>query len=191
MKSRCEWAIHDPLFLDYHDNEWGVPVHDDRRLFEMLVLEGAQAGLNWRMILKRRKNYRRAFQGFDPEKIAAFTKTDIDRLMNDPGIIRNRRKIESAVRNAQALLTVIDEEGSFNSFIWNLAGTNTRHNSWTSMTEIPSKDHRSDTMSRELKKRGFSFAGSTICYAFMQSVGMVNDHVVGCFRHDELMTGSR
>lgn len=186
MKSRCEWAGSDPLYLAYHDEEWGVPAHDDRHLFEMLVLEGAQAGLSWLTILRKRQNYRRAFLNFDPGKVAAFSPADVERLLSDPGIVRNRRKIEAAVNNARRVLEVVREYGSLDAFLWRFVDHRPRQNAWQSLSEVPARSEQSDLMSRELKRRGFTFVGSTICYAFMQAVGMVNDHTVGCFRHAEV-----
>jgi DNA-3-methyladenine glycosylase I len=186
MKSRCEWVGSDPLYIAYHDEEWGVPAYDDRHLFEMLLLEGAQAGLSWLTILRKRENYRKAFHGFDPEKIAAYSQRDIQRLLNDPGIVRNRLKIESAIKNARGVLDIIREFGSFSSYLWRYVNNIPRQNAWESLSEIPARTEHSDMMSKDLKKRGFNFVGSTICYAFMQSVGMVNDHVVGCFRYAEV-----
>jgi DNA-3-methyladenine glycosylase I len=185
-KNRCPWSTSDPLYLKYHDCEWGTPVHDDRRLFEFLILEGAQAGLSWITILKRRENYRRAFHGFDPQIIAAYSEADVARLLADPGIIRNRLKIESAIRNARCALRAAEEFGSFDAFIWRYVDHRPIQNGWRSLADLPATTGRSDTMSRDLKKRGFNFVGSTICYAFMQAVGMVNDHVVDCFRFAEL-----
>lgn len=186
MKSRCEWCGSDPLYLVYHDEEWGVPARDDRHLFEMLVLEGAQAGLSWLTILKRRENYRRAFHGFDPEKVAAFSPADVERLLADPGIVRNRLKVEAAVRNAGRVLEIVREYGSLGAFLWRFVDHSPRQNAWHSLREVPARTAQSDLMSKELKRRGFNFVGSTICYAFMQAVGMVNDHTLGCFRHDEV-----
>jgi DNA-3-methyladenine glycosylase I len=186
MKGRCEWCGSDPLYVSYHDDEWGIPVHDDRRLFEKLVLEGAQAGLSWLTILRKRENYRRAFHGFDPNRIAAYSHTDIQRLLQDAGIVRNRLKIESAIHNARRALEIIREYGSFSSFLWRYVDHIPRQNAWTSMSELPARTEQSDMMSKDLKKLGFKFVGSTICYALMQSVGMVNDHVVGCFRYAEV-----
>lgn len=186
MKNRCEWSGSDPLYLAYHDEEWGVPSHDDRHLFEMLVLEGAQAGLSWLTILRKRENYRRAFQNFDPWKVAAFSQADIERLLADPGIVRNRRKIEAAVNNAGRVLEVAGEFGSVAAFLWRFVDYRPRQNAWLSVREVPARTEQSDLMSKELKRRGFSFVGSTICYAFMQAVGMVNDHTMGCFRHGEV-----
>jgi DNA-3-methyladenine glycosylase I len=195
MKSRCEWCGDDPLYVAYHDDEWGVPVHDDRRLFEKLVLEGAQAGLSWLTILRKRENYRQAFDGFDPEKVATYTSADVRRLLADPGIVRNRLKIESAIHNAKLVLAVTKEFGSLSSFLWRFVDNIPGQNSWTSLDELPSQTEQSDAMSKDLKKRGFKFIGSTICYSLMQSVGMVNDHVFGCFRYTEVKkmssTGSK
>ena len=185
-KNRCEWAGGDPLYLKYHDREWGTPLHDDRRLFEFLVLEGAQAGLRWLTILRKRDRYRKAFDRFDPRKVARYSAADVRRLLADPGIVRNRLKIESAIRNARGVLAIVEEFGSFDSFIWRYVDGQPKQNAWRSLAQLPSRTVLSDRMSKELKKRGFSFVGTTICYAFMQAVGMVNDHVVGCFRHEEL-----
>ena len=186
MKSRCEWCLGDPLYLKYHDTEWGVPLHDDRRLFEFLILDGAQAGLSWLTILKKRENYRKAFDGFDPRKIARYTARDIRRLMNDAGIVRNQLKIESAIRNARAMLKLVNEFGSFDAYLWRHLGDKPRRNAWHSLSQIPASTELSDIISKDLKKRGFNFVGSTIVYAFMQAAGLVNDHVVGCFRHKEV-----
>ena len=186
MKYRCEWSGSDPLYIAYHDKEWGVPVHDDRHLFEMLVLEGAQAGLSWLTILRKRENYRRAFHGFDPKKIAAYSHADMRRLMEDSGIVRNRLKIESAIQNSRRALDIVKEAGSLSSFLWRYVDNVPRQNAWTSLGELPARTEQSDGMSKDLKKLGFKFVGSTICYAFMQAVGMVNDHVVGCFRYAEV-----
>ena len=179
---RCGWATSDPLYLAYHDEEWGVPLHDDRRLFEMLILEGAQAGLSWITILKRREGYRRAFDGFDAEKIARYGEEDVARLLTDPGIIRNRAKVEATIKNAQAYLNVVEETGSFDAYLWGLVGGKPRINRWKVLKEIPPETPESKAMSKELKRRGFGFVGSTICYAFMQAVGMVDDHVATCFK---------
>ena len=186
MKCRCEWCGCDPLYVAYHDDEWGVPVHDDRRLFEMLVLEGAQAGLSWLTILRKRENYRQAFHGFDPKQIAAYSQADVRRLLKDSGIVRNRLKIESAIQNAGAALDIIKKAGSFSSFLWRYVDNVPRQNAWTSLSELPARTEQSDAMSKDLKKLGFNFVGSTICYAFMQAVGMVNDHIASCFRHAEV-----
>ncbi len=184
--NRCGWCTSDPLYQAYHDGEWGVPAHDDRRLFEMLILEGAQAGLSWLTILKKREAYCRAFDDFDVQKVAHYGPRQIQRLLNDAGIVRNRRKIESAIRNAGAFLDIQSEFGSFDAFIWRFVDTTPRQNAWTSLAQIPARTQESDAVSKELKKRGFNFVGSTICYALMQAVGMVNDHVIGCFRYDEV-----
>ncbi|MDD4870110.1 MAG: DNA-3-methyladenine glycosylase I [Kiritimatiellae bacterium] len=186
MKKRCTWCGSDPLYISYHDQEWGVPVHDDRHLFEFLVLEGAQAGLSWLTILKKRENYRKAFRAFDFERIARYGRQDITRLLNDPGIVRNRLKIEAAIKNAQGVLAIRQEFGSLDAFLWCYVDGTPLQNTWKHMSELPAKTKESDQMSKDLKKRGFNFAGSTICYAFMQAVGMVNDHLVGCFRHAEV-----
>ncbi len=183
---RCGWTGEDPLMISYHDEEWGVPLHDDRRLFEFLVLEGAQAGLSWRTVLRKRENYRRAFHGFDPVRVARYGENDVARLLSDPGIIRNRAKIESAVSNARRVLDVSAEFGSFASYLWRFPGGKPIVNRFRSLSELPSTSRESDAMSRELRKRGFRFAGPTICYAFMQAVGMVNDHLVHCFRYGVL-----
>lgn len=181
--NRCSWATSDPAYFAYHDEEWGVPLHDDRRLFEMLVLEGAQAGLSWLTILKRRENYRRAFDGFDPQVVARYGDTESARLLGDAGIIRNRLKIKSAVTNARAFLKVQEEYGSFDHYIWDFVDGRPVQNAWTRLDELPARTALSDTLSKDLKRRGFSFVGSTICYAHMQATGMVNDHLVSCFRH--------
>ena len=182
--SRCTWVGSDnPLMLEYHDREWGVPVHDDRRHFEFLVLEAAQAGLSWSIVLKKRDGYRRAFSHFDPRKVAGYTKTRIQKLTADSSIVRNRLKIEAAVRNARAFLAIQDEFGSFDAYCWRFVDGRPRRNRWKTMREIPATSRESDAFSKDLKRRGFSFVGSTVMYAHMQAVGMVNDHLVGCFRH--------
>ena len=184
---RCEWAgTADPLYLEYHDAEWGVPSHDDRHLFEMLVLEGAQAGLSWSTILKKRENYRRAFAGFDAAKVARFDAKAVERLMGDAGIVRNRLKIESSVNNAERVQEVQRGFGSLDAYLWTFVGGQPIVNRWKQMTDLPAETAESRAMSKDLKKRGFRFVGPTVCYAFMQAVGMVNDHVVNCFRFDEL-----
>lgn len=188
MKTRCDWCGSDPLYVDYHDHDWGVPVYDDRLLFEMLSLEGAQAGLSWLTILKKRQNYKKAFADFNIKKIAAFTAKDVERLLADAGIVRNRLKIESVIKNARATLLIQKEFGSLSDFLWSFVDHTPIHNSWQSLKEMPARTEQSDAMSRELKKRGLNFVGSTICYAFMQAVGMVNDHVADCFRHQPLKT---
>jgi DNA-3-methyladenine glycosylase I len=180
---RCSWA-RTPLGVAYHDLEWGVPVHDDRVFFEFLTLEGAQAGLSWETILNKRDAYRRAFAGFDPALVARFTPKQVERLLKDPGIVRNRLKINSAVGNAKAFLAVQQEFGSFDAYIWGFVGGAPRVNRWRTLTQVPPRTPESDALSRDLLKRGFKFVGSTICYAFMQAVGMVNDHTVDCFRYE-------
>ena len=191
MLKRCNWAGTDELYLKYHDREWGLPLHDDRRLFEMLILEGAQAGLSWSTILKKRENYRRAFAQFDPQKVAGFNQRQIEKLITNPGIVRNRLKIESAVKNARAYLKVQQEFGSFNQYIWKFSGGKPIINAWHSLKELPAHTGESDAMSKDLRKRGFTFVGSTICYAFMQAIGMVNDHLVDCFRYGEINKAQR
>ena len=184
---RCVWATGDELYLTYHDTEWGVPVYDDRKLFEMFILEGAQAGLSWLTVLRRRENYRKAFDGFAPRTMAHWDRERIETLRHNPGIIRNRLKIEGARSNARAFLKVVTEYGSFSDFIWSFVNGRTIQNSWKNVQDIPQNTPESDRMSKELKRRGFKFAGPTICYAFMQAVGLVNDHTVDCFRHKELV----
>ncbi|KAA5545426.1 DNA-3-methyladenine glycosylase I [Roseiconus nitratireducens] len=179
---RCPWA-QGSQYIAYHDQEWGVPVHDDRRLFEFLILEGAQAGLSWITILKKRENYRRLFDGFDPERVARFNRKKIEKLMSDAGIVRNRLKIESTVSNASSFLQIQSEVGSFDEYIWQFVQGRPKQNAWRRMQDVPSKTAESDAMSKDLKRRGFRFVGTTICYAFMQAVGMVNDHLVTCPRH--------
>ena len=183
MKTRCEWCGTDPLYVAYHDHEWGVPTHDDRLLFEFLILEGAQAGLSWLTILKKRDNYRKAFHAFDCERIAKYTEADVARLLKDSGIVRNRLKLESAIKNARGVVGIQEDYGSLASYLWRYVEGIPIQNSWKSMAELPVNTELSDMMSKDLKKRGFNFVGSTICYAFMQAVGMVNDHTVDCFRH--------
>lgn len=183
---RCDWCGNNPLYVQYHDVEWGEPVHDDRTHFEFLLLDGAQAGLSWLTILRKRENYRRAFDGFNPRKIADYGEAKLAILLNDTGIVRNRQKIVSAVKNARAFLAMQDEFGSFDAYIWQFTGGRTIHNAWQSTAEIPALTAESEAMSWALKRRGFSFVGPTICYAYMQSAGMVNDHVVNCFRYAEL-----
>ena len=180
---RCTWATHDPLMTQYHDWEWGVPVHDDTRLFEMLILEGAQAGLSWQTVLNRREGYRAAFEGFDIERVAAFTEDDVERLMLDPGIIRHRGKIVATIGNARAALKVRAEFGSLDQFLWQFVNGTPVVNKWRSHQQIPAQTPASEALSAALRKRGFKFVGPTICYAFMQAVGMVNDHTLYCFRH--------
>ncbi len=183
---RCSWANSTPLYLAYHDREWGVPLHQDRRLFEMLILEGQQAGLSWRTILEKRANYRRAFDRFDPRKVAEYDRAKVRALLADPGIVRNRLKVESAIQNAKAFLELQGEFGSFDAYVWRFVQGKPKLGSFRALEEIPSRTPESDALSAELKKRGFNFVGSTICYAFMQATGMVNDHVVSCFRFREL-----
>ena len=186
-KKRCSWVgVDDRLMLQYHDREWGVPVHDDRKHFEFLVLEGAQAGLSWTIVLKKREGYRRAFDGFDPEKVARFSARRIEKLALDSGIIRNRMKIEAAVRNARAFLKIEEELGSFDSYCWRFVDGRPKLNRWKTTRQIPATSPESDAFSKDLKHRGFSFVGSTVVYAHMQAVGMVNDHLVDCFRYREL-----
>lgn len=179
---RCAWSGSDPLYIRYHDEEWGVPVHDDRRLFEMLVLEGAQAGLAWITILRKREAYRRAFEGFEPERVAAFTEADVTRLLADPGIVRNRLKVASAIDNAQAFLKVQEEFGSFDAYLWPFVGGAPQINTWEHQRQVPAQTPEAEALSRDLKRRGFRFVGPTIMYAFMQSVGMVDDHVADCWK---------
>jgi DNA-3-methyladenine glycosylase I len=181
---RCSWCTNDQLYIDYHDNEWGKSLHDDRKLFEMLILEGAQAGLSWMTILRKRENYRKAFDHFDPKKIARYDRRKVRTLLKNEGIVRNRLKIESAIANAKAFLAVQKEFGSFDRYIWQFVGGKQKRNAWNSVHEIPARTAESDAMSKDLKKRGFTFVGSTICYAFMQAVGMVNDHTVDCWRYN-------
>jgi len=183
---RCGWSVNDPIYIEYHDSEWGIPVHEDQKLFEFLVLEGAQAGLSWLTILKKREGYRKAFAEFDPEKVAGFTEKKIEKLLQDASIIRNNLKVRSAVTNAKAFLKVQEEFGSFDKYIWQFTDGKVIHNKWKSLKEIPARTKESDTMSKDLIARGFKFVGSTIMYAHMQATGMVNDHVVECFRYKEL-----
>jgi DNA-3-methyladenine glycosylase I len=183
---RCGWSLGDPLYRAYHDREWGVPLHDDRRLFELLCLEGAQAGLAWITILRKRAGYRRAFDRFDPRKVSGYGAAKIRSLMADPGIVRNRLKVHAAIQNARAFLALRKELGSFDRFLWSFVEGAPRTNAWKSLREVPPRTPESDALSRALRQRGFTFVGSTICYAFMQSAGLVNDHVVDCFRHAEL-----
>jgi DNA-3-methyladenine glycosylase I len=182
---RCSWATTEPN-ISYHDEEWGVPVHDDRKLFEFLILEGAQAGLSWTTILNKRENYRKAFDGFRTEKIARYGERDIKRLLNDPGIVRNRLKIAAAIQNAKAFLVIRKEFGSFDAYLWSFVDGKPKQNRWRRMAQVPARTTESDAMSRDLSRRGFKFVGSTICYALMQATGMVNDHLVSCPRHAQL-----
>ena len=180
---RCAWCGEDPLYQAYHDREWGVPLHDDRALFELLILEGAQAGLAWITILRKREGYRAAFRNFDPATVAAFDADDAARLLADPGIVRNRLKIHAAIGNARAFLDLQAEFGSFDAWLWRFVDGRPIHNTWASLKDVPVRTAVSDALSKALQKRGFRFVGSTICYAFMQSAGLVNDHLTGCFRH--------
>jgi DNA-3-methyladenine glycosylase I len=184
--TRCAWLGDNPLMLAYHDEEWGVPLHDDLRHFEFLVLDAFQAGLSWAIVLKKREGFRKALDGFDPKKIARYTKRSVERLVKDAGIIRNRQKIEATISNAKAFLRIQEEFGSFDEFIWRLAGGKTKQNRWRTLERLPASTKQSDQMSKALKERGFKFVGSTICYAYMQAAGMVNDHIVKCFRYKEL-----
>ena len=186
MVARCQWAGKDPLSIQYHDEEWGVPEHDDRKLFEFLILEGAQAGLSWQTILRKRGNYLRAFDGFDARKIAAYGDTKVSELLSDSGIVRNRLKIAATVQNARAFLEVQREQGSFDAYVWSVVDDKPMKNAWTTFEELPARSSESEAMSKDLVKRGFRFVGPTICYAFMQAMGLVNDHVVGCFRYSEV-----
>ncbi len=185
---RCDWSAfsNDPLMLQYHDTEWGVPVHKDRTLFEFLVLEGAQAGLNWQTVLNKRENYRKAFARFDPVKVASYGKDDVKRLLGNPGIIRNRLKVEATITNAQRFLEARKEFGSFDKYAWRFVGGKPIKHGYKSLSQIPATTNESDLMSKDLRKRGFKFVGSTICYAFMQAVGMVNDHTTNCFRYGKV-----
>jgi DNA-3-methyladenine glycosylase I len=180
---RCPWGDGDPLYVSYHDDEWGVPTHDDQALFEMLILEGAQAGLSWITVLKKRDNYRRAFSDFDARRIARYDTRRVERLLANDGIIRNRLKIESTIKNARAFLSVQEECGTFDRYVWGFVDGRPLRNRWARLKDVPASTSQSDAMSKDLKRRGFSFVGSTICYAFMQATGMVNDHLVGCFRY--------
>jgi DNA-3-methyladenine glycosylase I len=187
-RKRCEWApVNDPAYLAYHDEEWGVPSRDDRHLFEMLVLEGAQAGLSWSTILKKREGYRRAFADFDPAKVARFTPAEVERLLTDPSIVRNRLKVESAVNNAERVLEVQRQHGSLETYLWSFVDGSPIVGRWASMWDIPAETAESRTMSKDLKRRGFRFVGPTVCYAFMQAAGLVNDHVEDCYRYREIL----
>ena len=186
MNIRCAWAGTDPIYVEYHDTEWGIPLHDDRKLFEFLLLDGFQAGLSWITILKKRSNYRKAFDHFEPGKMATYDLYKVKELLANKGIIRNRLKIEAASQNAKSFLAVQKEFGSFDKYIWQFTGSQTIKNAWKTMAEIPAQTNVSAAMSKDLKKRGFKFVGPTICYAFMQAAGMVNDHVVDCFRHHQV-----
>ena len=187
MKNRCEWCGRDELYVKYHDIEWGLPVHDDRVHFEMLILEGAQAGLSWITVLRKRENYRKAFDNFDVNKVAKYTEKRIEKLLLNPGIIRNRLKVRSAVTNAQAFIIVQKEFGSFDKYIWQFVNNEPIINKWKKMSDLPATSKESDALSKDLKMRGFKFIGSTIMYAHMQAIGMVNDHTINCFRYKEVM----
>ena len=188
-KVRCEWATNgSQVDIEYHDNEWGVPVHSDKKLFELLLLETAQAGLSWSIILKKREGYRRAFDDFDADKVANYDQRRIEQLVADPSVIRNRLKIQSAISNAKAFIKLQQEYGSFDSYLWSFVDGKPRHNHWKSLIEVPSRTEISDVLSKALKKKGFVFVGSTICYSLMQAVGMVNDHIVQCFRYKDLIS---
>ena len=187
MRRRCEWAAEgDPLYVAYHDEEWGAPSHDDRHLFELLTLEGAQAGLSWATILRKREGYRAAFEEFDPERVARFNRRRIERLLRDPSIVRNRLKVESTVNNAQRIIAVQEELGTFDAYVWQFVGGEPIVGRWRTFRDLPSQTQESKAMSNDLKKKGFRFIGSTVCYAFMQAAGLVNDHVTTCFRYREL-----
>ena len=185
-KTRCAWATGGKLMMDYHDKEWGVPVHDDKKLFEFLILEGAQAGLNWTTILSKRENYRKAFSGFDPAKVAKFGIADVERLLADSGIVRNKLKVQAAISNAQKVVEIQKEFGSFDAYIWQFVRNKPIKHAFKLLSQIPATTKESDEMSKDLKKKGFKFAGPVICYSFMQAVGMINDHVVDCFRYNEV-----
>ncbi len=187
MKTRCAWAGKDPLYIQYHDTEWGVPLYDDRKLFEFLILEGMQAGLSWLTILRKREHFRRALDHFDPEKIARYDETKVQQLLNDPGIIRNAAKIRAAINNARAFLNLQEEFGSFSAYLWRFVDGKPIVHRWRRLEDIPTRSPESDALSRDLKQRGFKFVGTTICYAHMQAVGMVNDHLVDCFRYREII----
>lgn len=186
MKVRCKWCGDDPLYISYHDEEWGVPIYDDTQLFEFITLEGAQAGLSWMTILKKREGYRQAFKGFDPKKVAKMTEKDVERLMQDESIIRNRLKITSTITNAQAFLKIQDEFGSFSKYMWDWVGGRPIQNCWHTLCEVPATTELAEAMAKDLKKRGFKFLGPTIWYAHMQACGVVNDHTTDCFRYNEL-----
>ena len=186
MKTRCEWAGSDLLYYDYHDHEWGVPEHNDQKLFEMLILEGAQAGLSWITILKKRENYHKAFDNFNAAKIIKYSESKIQELLNNKGIVRNKLKVKAAIQNARGFLEIQKESGTFDTYIWQFVGGNPRKNSFEQLKDLPAKTTESEAMSKDLLKHGFKFVGPTICYAFMQAVGMVNDHMVSCFRYNEV-----
>jgi DNA-3-methyladenine glycosylase I len=186
MTVRCPWAQNDPLYIAYHDKEWGMPLHDDQKLFEMLILEGMQAGLSWLTILKKRENFRRAFDNFNAKKIARYSERKIEKLLSNPGIIRNSLKIHAVIKNAKAYLKLKDELGSFDKYLWQFTEGKTIHNSWRTLKQVPASTKQSDLMAKDLKQRGFTFVGTTICYAHMQAIGMVNDHLINCFRYSEI-----
>ncbi len=186
ISKRCPWTSTDPLMISYHDDEWGVPVHDDRKLFEFMILDAVQAGLSWAIVLRKRENFRRAFHNFEPERVARYTAADVRRLLADPGIVRNRMKIKAAISNAKAFLKVREEFGTFDRYIWQFTGGTMLVHKYRRLSQIPPKNREAERMSRDLKERGFSFVGPTICYAFMQAAGMVNDHLVECFRYREV-----
>jgi len=189
LDKRCSWVnVDDPLLLEYHDREWGVPVHSDRKHFEILVLSGAQAGLNWSLVLKKREGYRRAFDGFDPERVARYSEKQTRSLLADPQIIRNRMKIEAAVRNASTFLKVQEEFGGFDSYCWRFVGGKPKHGRWKTTRQIPATSPESEALSKDLKQRGFTFVGPTVAYAYMQSAGLLNDHLISCFRYQELLS---
>jgi DNA-3-methyladenine glycosylase I len=188
--NRCPWPGEDPQMIQYHDEEWGVPVYDDRLLFAKLILDGAQAGLSWRTILHKRENYWQAFDNFEPEIIARYDEKKFDELMNNAGIVRNRLKVNAAIKNAQAYLELKEESGAFSDYLWGFVGREPIQNRWRSLDQVPAQTPESEAMSKALKKRGFSFVGPTICYAFMQAVGMVNDHIIDCFRYNDLIEKS-
>jgi DNA-3-methyladenine glycosylase I len=191
MVKRCPWALSSQQYIDYHDKEWGLPAHDDRKLFEMLILEGVQAGLSWSLILKKRAGYLQAFDGFDAQKIAQYDDRKVQELLANPEIVRNRLKIQAAIRNARAFLVLQSQYGSFDAFLWQFVDGQPRQNAWQTLQDIPASTRESDAMSKELKRQGFTFVGTTICYAFMQAVGMVNDHIVECFRWQEVQLPAR
>ena len=191
MVKRCTWSLSSQQYLDYHDKEWGVPVHDDRKLFEMLILEGVQAGLSWALILKKRAGYLQAFDGFDAHKIARYDDRKVQELLANPEIVRNRLKIQAAIRNARAFLELQSQYSSFDAFLWRFVNGQPLQNAWQTLQDVPASTRESDAMSKELKRHGFTFVGTTICYAFMQAVGMVNDHIVECFRWQEVQLPAR
>ena len=186
MKKSCPWPANNPLMIEYHDKEWGEPLHDDNKIFEFMVLDAFQAGLSWNTIINKRKNFEKAFDNFDPVKIAKYKESKIQKLLNDAGIIRNKMKIRATVNNAKIFLKIQKEFGTFDKYIWQFTGGKTLHNKWKTTKEVPAYSKKSDAMSKDLKARGFSFVGTTICYAFMQAAGMVNDHMINCFRYKEL-----